>query len=137
MWTGDRNTIEPECGNSGRQERVILVAFVNNFASYGIIGVKISGEAYRKGGLFGSRAWRSDEVAYGKVEGVADFTYAGGLFNIPYSLEGFNSVEVRKTIYEYYTTPFYSTLNANFIDANYIYQKNGSCPTITKFIRHQ
>lgn len=137
LWTGDREAIEPECGNNGRPERVKLAAFVNNYASYGIIGVKILGEAYRKGGAFGSRAWREDETQYGKIEGVANFTYAGGLFDIPYTVEGYNNADIRKTIYDYYTTPFYSTLNANYIDATYTYQKNGACPLTTRFIRHQ
>lgn len=137
MWSGDKTVIEPECGNGGRPERVKLMAFVNNYASYGIIGVKILGEAYRKGGLFGSRAWRSDETYYGKIEGVADFTYAGGLFNIPFSVEEYNNEDIRKTIYDYYTTPFYSNINANYIDATFTYQKNGVCPITTKFINYQ
>ena len=136
MWSGDRTTIEPECGNNGRPERVKLMAFVNNYASYGVIGVKILGEAFRKGGVFGSKSWRSDEIYYGKIEGTADFTYDNGLFNIPYSVEGYGGEEIRKTIYDYYTTPFYGSINANYIDATYTYQKNTACPSTTKFIHH-
>ncbi len=80
MWTDDRSAIEPECGAGGRPERVRLEAFVHNYVSYGAIGVRIKGEAYRKGGLWGRRDWRNDEVLYGKIEGKAKFTFAGGIF---------------------------------------------------------
>lgn len=137
MWTGDKEVVEPECGPNNRRERVKLMAFVNNYASYGIVGVKILGQLYRKGRLWGSKAWRSDATLYGKIEGTANFTYAGGLFNESFSVEQWQNDDIRKTIYDYYTTPFYSTINANYIDATYTYQKGPSYPLTTKHIRHQ
>ncbi|TYR37472.1 hypothetical protein FXV77_05560 [Sphingobacterium phlebotomi] len=135
-WSGTKGVTEPECTAPGRRERVVLEAFANNYASYGKIGARIKGEAYRKGGLFGSKKWRDDEVQYGKMQGVAKYYYAAP-DPIMKSIwaEGWDKEQIRNIVDEYYTTPFYSSFDAEFIEVTYTYRKNTGCPLVTKTIK--
>ncbi|WP_443939919.1 hypothetical protein [Pedobacter sp. MW01-1-1] len=63
--------------NNGRPERVLIYAWAENTSLGSSCGVSLKGEAYRKGGLFGKKDWRSDEMYYARIRGNYTITHYG------------------------------------------------------------
>jgi len=60
-WYGEDNIESPE-EYHGRPEKVILTVYSHSRSFGKAYGVKAVGQAYRKGGVFGSKKWRNDEI---------------------------------------------------------------------------
>lgn len=60
-WYGETQVFSPE-EYFGRPERAKIIVYAQSSGLYPSAGVTAIGEAYRSGGVFGSKKWRNDEI---------------------------------------------------------------------------
>ncbi|MCX2432428.1 hypothetical protein [Pedobacter sp. GR22-10] len=102
--------------DNGRPERVKIFAWAENYTFSSSCGVSLIGEAYRKGGAFGSRSWREDPMYYSRIYGSYTITHYG-IFTRSFDTGGQSLIsECRNTFSDGSSgiTPVINTLNATY-----------------------
>jgi hypothetical protein len=127
----------------GRPERIFYQSGIITSGAFIQCVAHVFGEAYRKGGLFGSKRWRPDEFAYVGLDityqyYVYDqFNQLVGYYSSPYS--GFFYTAYGQEQRSLYTPNFYSALGPNqhfedvFISSRFEAQKSSCTPVETFF----
>ncbi|SDG95058.1 hypothetical protein SAMN05421827_113110 [Pedobacter terrae] len=102
--------------DNGRPERVKIFAWAENYTFSSSCGVSLSGEAYRKGGTFGSKSWREDLMYYSRIYGSYTITHYG-IFTNTFDTGAQSLIsECRNTFSSGSSglTPIINTLNATY-----------------------
>ena len=102
--------------DNGRPERVKIFAWAENYTFSSSCGVSLMGEAYRKGGAFGSKSWREDTMYYSRIYGSYTITHYG-IFTRSFDTGGQSLInECRNTFSDGSSglTPVINTLNATY-----------------------
>lgn len=128
-FQGTRSYYSPEY-NNGRPERVYMEIYSQSFVVYASQGVLMRGQAYRRGGVFGSRSWRPDEMYLARMFGlqpIANSSFGQVPFDTGYI---YNQEEVNYTIRRWDasggTVPANPTISR--LDVTFQYQKTQSNP---------
>lgn len=129
-FTGKQSRYYEQC-NDGRPNRVELAVMTRNYLVYQFARVEADGEAYRRGGVFGSRNWHPEEMYYTTITGTIDLKLANGLTqnDVPVNVSGYNQQSVGQTLDYYVGTP--GNLNIHEIvraDLQYGIQMKVQCP---------
>lgn len=100
----------PENSCPGRPERSIYQAAVITSTSFIQCVIHMNGQAYRKGGLFGSKAWREDEMDFVAI----DMSYGYQIFDSAYQYVTSVSNPFTGTMYPAYNVITHSLYSPNF-----------------------
>nr|WP_294894088.1 hypothetical protein [uncultured Pedobacter sp.] len=129
-FQGTRGYYSPEYDN-GRPERIYMEIYSQSFAVYASQGVLIRGQAYRRGGVFGSKKWRDDEMYKARISGMEPIpSSAFGQAPFDTGLQ-FNQTEINHTIRRWDASN--GTIPANPVlrnlDVTFEYQKGTNNPS--------